>query len=314
MKLKKKPHILIIGSGVLGAYLSKSLIGKKYNIIVTTRRVKKSFLNYKKLKIDKKVKFQKLDILNKKEIRKIINKYNPICIYYFAGQSSIDKSNKLSKNTTNSNYIGAKKFLEVLHKNKLNIKFFKSNTGYIFKGKNNKISLNSKITKPNNPYTLAQIKAYKLVKYYRKLGIQCYSIIFFNIESVLRPNEFLIKNICLAVKQKKKINVGNIDTIRDYSWAPEILKGVSLLYKIKPCDIIFASGRGISGRQIIKYLFSIKKLDYTKYININKNLFRKNETKIIVGSMKETLRKFKKFRWKPKIFGEKLLYKMYHSS
>ena len=55
MKLKKKPHILIIGSGVLGAYLSKSLIGKKYNIIVTTRRVKKSFLNYKKLKIDKKV-------------------------------------------------------------------------------------------------------------------------------------------------------------------------------------------------------------------------------------------------------------------
>ena len=313
MKLKKKHHILIIGSGVLGAYLSKSLIGKKYNIIVTTRRVKKSFLNYKKLKIDKKVKFQKLDILNKKEISKIINKYNPIRIYYFAGQSSIVKSSKLSKNTTNSNYIGAKKFLEVLHKNKLNIKFFKSNTGYIFKGKNNKISLNSKITKPNNPYTLAQIKAYKLVKYYRKLGIQCYSIIFFNIESVLRPNEFLIKKICLAVKQKKKINVGNIDTVRDYSWAPEILKGVSLLYKIKPCDIIFASGRGISGRQIVKYLFALKKLDYMKYININKNLFRKNENKIIVGSMKETLRKFKKFKWKPKIFREKLLYKMYNS-
>ena len=75
MKLKKKPHILIIGSGVLGAYLSKSLIGKKYNIIVTTRRIKKNFLNYKKLKIDKKVKFQKLNILNKKEIRKVINKY-----------------------------------------------------------------------------------------------------------------------------------------------------------------------------------------------------------------------------------------------
>ena len=313
MKLKKKPNILIISSGVLGAYLSKSLIGKKYNIIVTTRRIKKVFLNYKKLKIEKKVKFQKLDILNKKEISKIINKYNPIRIYYFAGQSSVYKSNKLPRNTINSNYIGAKKFLEVLHKNKLNIKFFKSNTGYIFKEKNNKISLNSKIAKPNNPYTLAQIKAYKLVKYYRKLGIRCYSIIFFNIESILRPNEFFIKKICLAVKQKKKINVGNIDTIRDYSWAPEILKGVSLLYKIKPCDIIFASGRGISGRQITKYLFGLKKLDYMKYININKNLFRKSENKIIIGSMNETIKKFKKFRWKPNIFGEKLLYKMYNS-
>ena len=313
MKLKKKPYILIIGSGVLGAYLSKSLINKKYNIIVTTRRIKRSFLNYKKLKIHKKVKFQKLNILNEKEIKRVINKYNPIHIYYFAGQSSIFKSNKLSKKTINSNYIGAKKFLKIIHKNKLNIKFFKSNTGYIFKENKNKINLNSKIVEASNPYILAQIEAYKLIKYYRKIGIQCYSIIFFNIESVLRTNEFLVKKICLAVKQKKKVNVGNIDTVRDYSWAPEILKGVSLLYKIKPCDIIFASGRGISGRQIIKYLFELKKLDYMKYININKNLFRKNENKIIVGSMKETLRKFKKFKWKPKIFREKLLYKMYNS-
>ena len=121
MKLKKKPHILIIGSGVLGAYLSKSLIGKKYNIIVTTRRIKKNFLNYKKLKIDKKVKFQKLNILNKKEIRKVINKYNPIRIYYFAGQSSIYKSNKLPKNTINSNYIGAKKLSDI----RKNAKFIK---------------------------------------------------------------------------------------------------------------------------------------------------------------------------------------------
>ena len=314
MKLKKKPNILIISSGVLGAYLSKSLIGKKYNIIVTSRRIGKSFSNYKRLKIDKKVKFQKLNILKEKQIEKIINKYNPVHIYYFAGQSSIFKSNKLSNKTMDSNYTGAKKFLKIINKNKLKIKFFKANTGYIFKPKNNKITLYSKIVKANNPYVSAQIKAYKLVQYYRKLGLQCYTIIFFNIESILRRNEFLIKKICLAVKQKKKINVGNIDTVRDYSWAPEILKGVSLLHKIKPCDIIFASGRGISGRQIIKYLFAIKKLDYTKYININKNLFRKNETKIIVGSMKETLRKFKKFRWKPKIFGEKLLYKMYHSS
>ena len=151
------------------------------------------------------------------------------------------------------------------------------------------------------------------MQYYRKLGLQCYTIIFFNIESILRRNEFLIKKICLAVKQKKKKNVGNIDTVRDYSWAPEILKGVSLLHKIKPCDIILASGKGISGKQIIKYLFGLKKLDYINYIKIKKNLFRKNENKIIIGSMKETLKKLKKFKWKPKIFGEKLLYKMYYS-
>ena len=49
MKLKKKPYILIVGSGVLGSYLSKSLISKKYRILVSTRKLKKIFSNYKKL-------------------------------------------------------------------------------------------------------------------------------------------------------------------------------------------------------------------------------------------------------------------------
>ena len=129
---------------------------------------------------------------------------------------------------------------------------------------------------------------------------------------MLKPKEFFIKKICNAVKQEKNINVGNINNIRDFSWAPEIMKGVYFLHKIKPCDIILGSGKGMSGKQIIKYLFTLKKLNYKKYINVKKSLFRKNEKKIIVSSMKETLRKLKKFKWKPKIFGEKLLYKMYN--
>ena len=279
MKLKKKPYILIVGSGVLGAYLSKLLLKKNYNIVVTTRKTRKNFINYEKLKISKKVKFKKLNVQKEKEIEKINNIYNPIHIYYFAGVSSIAKSFKLSKETLISNYLGAKKFLEVIYEHKFNIKFFKSNSGYIFQNNNNKINLNSKLTKPFNPYIFAQIKAYKLIKHHRKLGMNCYSIIFFNIESLLKPKEFFIKKICYAVKQEKNINVGNINNIRDFSWAPEIMEGVYLLHKIKPCDIILGSGKGMSGKQIIKYLFTLKKLNYKKYINVKKSLFRKNEKK-----------------------------------
>jgi GDP-D-mannose dehydratase len=116
--------------------------------------------------------------------------------------SSIAKSFKLSKEIQISNYLGAKKFLEVIYKHKFNIKFFKANSGYIFQNNNNKINLNSKLTKPFNPYIFAQIKAYKLIKHHRKLGMNCYSIIFFNIESLLKPKEFFIKKICNAVKQE----------------------------------------------------------------------------------------------------------------
>ena len=180
MKLKKKPYVLIVGSGVLGAYLSKLLLKKNYNIVVTTRKIRKNFINYEKLKISKKVKFKKLNVQKEKEIEKIINTYNPIHIYYFAGVSSIVKSFKLSKETQISNYLGAKKFLEVIYKHKFNIKFFKSNSGYIFNNDNKKIKLDSKLAKPNNPYVSAQIKAYKLIKYYRKLGLPCYRLIYYN--------------------------------------------------------------------------------------------------------------------------------------
>ena len=46
---------LIIGSGVLGAYLSAELLRKKEKVVVTTRSLKKTYINYSYLKIQKKV-------------------------------------------------------------------------------------------------------------------------------------------------------------------------------------------------------------------------------------------------------------------
>ena len=50
---------LIIGSGVLGAYLSAELLKKNEKVIVTSRSLNKKFINYKYLKIKNKIKFEK---------------------------------------------------------------------------------------------------------------------------------------------------------------------------------------------------------------------------------------------------------------
>ena len=71
-----KQNILITGSGVLGAYLAKILIRKKYNVFVTSRSKKFFFTNYEYLKISDRIKFLKLNVLNKIEINKVINKIN----------------------------------------------------------------------------------------------------------------------------------------------------------------------------------------------------------------------------------------------
>ena len=320
MILKKKQQIaLIVGSGVIGAYLSKLLIKNGIKIILTSRKLKKYSVNYKKLKINNKVKFIKLNLLDKKKIKDAILKYRPNFIYYFAGQRSVSKSFKNPSDTYKANYLGAKNYLDVLKKEKTSIKFFKASSGYIFDGERKKITLKSKLIKPESPYTRSQIKAFNLIKKYRELGINCYSIIFFNIESPLSPINFIAKKICYLsklIKEKKidQIKVGNIESIRDFGWAPEMVHAVYLMKNLKPQDMLVGSGKAMSIRQLIYYAFNYRKLNYKNYIKVDKKLFRKIERNQIIGSMYQTFRLLKKWHWKPKIIGKKFVYKMCQNS
>ena len=309
----KKDNTIIIGSGVIGSYLAKFLLLKKQKIIVTSRRKKKSYINYNKLNIENKVIFEELDVLKKNKILKLLKKYNPKNIFYFSGQSSITKSIKLKKVTNDSNYVGAKKVLEILHKYKLKTNFYKANSGYVFEPNKGLVSIKSKISKNKNPYIQSQIKAHKEVKTFRKKGVNCCSIFFLQVESPLRNNDFFMKKICTHVKLKKNIIVGNLNTIRDYSWAPEIVKGIYYLTQIKPRDLILSSGQGISGHQILKTAYKQNNLDYRKYFSINKKFIRPNEVKIMIGSKKNYEILNKKFKYQIKTGGAKLVKKIFNS-
>lgn len=309
----KKIKSLIVGSGVIGSYLSRLLLKKGHKVIVTSRFSKKTHNNYKILKISKKVNFKKLNVLSKLEIKKVINDIKPNNIFYLAGQSSIPKSFNLSEETKNSNFTGAKNFLEIIEKEKIKTNFFKANSGYIFKPNNGVIDLKCSLIKPNNPYVKAQQSAYKLIKKYRLRNLNCYSLIFMQIESPLRDKNFFIKKVCLHAKKRKKVVVGNIYTLRDYSWIEDIVKGVYYATFIKPCDIILSSGKKLSGRDILKYAYSLNKLNFKNFYSVDKTFIRRRENKIVIGSNSLTIDKFKRFNWKPKIYKEKLIKKIYNS-
>ena len=304
---------LIIGSGILGAYLSVDLIKKKERVIVTTRSLRKKIHNYNYLKIQKKVKFEKLDIKNKNSIKKIIYKYKPEKIFYFAGQSSITKSLKSQKETFQSHYNGTKNFLDVLKEKNLKIKFFKANSGYIFAPNKGQIDLNCKFSSNKNPYVKAQKETFKLLKKYRQFGLNLSSLVFMQVESPLRPNDFLIKKVCLGAKNKDKITVGNINTFRDYSWITEVIKAIILSTKLPSKDFIISAGRKISGKEILTAAYKLNKLDFRKYYSVSKKFYRKNEDKILTGSIKNSSYLKKNFNFRFKIFGNSLVKKMYKS-
>ena len=115
------------------------------------------------------------------------------------------------------------------------------------------------------------------------------------------------------LKLKKRITVGSLNTIRDYSWAPEIVKGVYYLTKIKPGDLMLSSGQGISGYEILKTAYKQINLDYRKYFSINKKFIRPNEVKVMMGSNKNYKILNKKFKYQIKTGGVKLVKKFFNS-
>ena len=304
---------LIIGSGVLGAYLSVELLKKGEKVIVTSRSLNKNFTNYKYLKIQNQIKFERLNTNSKNQIKKIIKKYNPKKIFYFSGQSSLTKSIKNKKETLSSHYGGTKNFLDTIIEQKLDTKFFKANSGYIFSPKNGLIHLKCKFSSNDNPYIKSQQRVFNLIKKYRKFGLNLSNLVFMQIESPLRKNDFFIKKVCLGAKNKKKIIVGNLNTYRDYSWITDIVKAIILTSNLKSKDYIISAGRKLSGIEIIKTAYNINKLDYKKYFSSNKKFFRKKENKLLIGSNKNSFYLKKRYKFKFNIFGKKLIKKMYKS-
>ena len=160
--MKKLVAIIVGGTGQYGIFTGKLLLSKNYKVIITTRSIRKK-LNI--LKPNKNLILQKLNIYNKKQIRKLILKFKPNLILYYAGQSSPDKSFKLQKETYKSNFVGCKNFLDVINKQKINCKFLNATSCEIFGKINGKIKISS-IKRPISPYGLSKLKSYEITKNY----------------------------------------------------------------------------------------------------------------------------------------------------
>ena len=259
-----KCHSLIIGgTGQFGITLKNQLNQKNKKVIITTR-FKKSTIKKKQFEI------VVLDIFNKEKIFKIIKKYKPQNIFYFAGQSSPKISFIKKDETLRSNYMGCKNVLESVYKIDKNISFFYASSSEIYGKIKGEISLNSK-KYPVNPYGISKLKGLNITKLYReKYKLKASSAIIFNTESTLRDKSFLIPKICIAAINDHKYNLktafGNLDIKREWNWCDDQCELLIKFLKKKPQDFIISNGKCLSAKQMLKFAFDYFNLDYKMYI------------------------------------------------
>ena len=309
--MKKSIAIIVGGTGQFGVLLAKKLLKKKFKVIITTRSITRA---KKKIGI-KKLNFKKLNILNKNKINILLKKNKPNIIFYVAGQSSPSKSFKEKRETYLSNYIGCKNFLEIIKKYKIDTKFINFSSCEIYGNYYKKISVET-IKKPIRPYGIAKLKAHNETKNYRKrFNLKSYNAIIFNTESLYRPKHYLIPKICLAAieakKRNKKTEFGNLKIAREWNWCEDQCKYLLKFIKKKPQDFILSNGKFFYASQMLKFAFEYFKLDYKKFIVIDKKFIRKADSKIKKSNFLICLRR-NKIKRIDKIYGKKLIHKIIH--
>ncbi len=307
--MKKKNILIIGGTGQYGMTMSQILTKKKYNVFATTRYSKK--VNSLK-KIYPEIKFLKLNINSNLEVKKILKKTKPSIVFYFAGQSSPQKSFKKKHETFKSNFEGCKNIINIIHKNNLKVKFLNAASSEMYGNIKNKIDLKTK-KKPLNPYGKAKKKSFNLVKKYRdKFNMQNYNAVIFNTESFYRDENILAK-VCIgaikAYKYKKKLTLDNINFSREWNWCEEQCELLLKFLKKTPQDFILSNGRSYSIEKMLFYAFQYFDLNHSDYINVKFRKLRKNE----VTNRKSNFKKYfnnNNINYESKIYGKKLIYKM----
>ena len=307
--MKDKISIIAGGSGQFGVYLSQFLLKKGYKIIITTRNVKlaKKKINFK----DKNLVLTKLNVLKKKEIKKLIFKYSPKLVFYFASQSSPKISFKKKKITLNSNYEGCKNFLEVIQKEGADCKFINATSSEIFSETKRKINLKSK-KKPISPYGKAKLMSFNKTKYFReKKNTKAYNAVIFNTESFLRKRDYLIPKICLAAINAYNFNTktafGNLGISREWNWCEEQIKYLIHFIRKKPQDFILSNGKPYTARKMLNFAFGYFDLDFKKFVSFKKNLLRKKDFRLKHSDHISCLKRNNIIR-EPKIYGKRLIH------
>lgn len=290
---KSKVAVITGITGQDGAYLSRFLLGKGYDIYGIIRDTSSpNTLNLDYLGITGDIKFLMTNLSDLSNIIKTIEKTQPDEIYNLAAQSSVGLSFEQPIWTYEFNSISTLNLLESIRLVKPDIKFYQASSSEMYGNidEDKLPATENHYLNPSSPYGVSKASAHMLTTSYR----QCYGLyascgILFNHDSCLRGRNFVTKKIFeTAIKisrgSEDELVLGDLNIYRDWGYAPEYVKVMWMILQHDiPDDFIICSGEVHSLEEFVSEVFSNLDLDYKQYIKEDKNLYRPLELRIIYG-------------------------------
>ncbi len=262
---------LITGiTGQDGSYLAELLLGKNYTVHGIIRR--SSSFNTQRidhLYYDKKLSGRFFlhygDLTDSSNLNRILDKTTPDEIYNLGAQSHVKVSFDVPEYTADVDGIATLRFLDAIKEVGLvsKTRFYQASTSELFGKVRETPQRETTPFYPRSPYAVAKQYAYWIVVNYREAyNIFACNGILFNHESERRGETFVTRKITRAAGRIKlglqdKLILGNLDSKRDWGYAPEYVEGMwRILQADSPDEYVLATGETHTVREFTELAFA----------------------------------------------------------
>jgi len=263
-------------TGQDGSYLAELLLEKGYKVYGIVRRTSLLYSHTRLDHIRPKLNLRYGDLSDSAGLSNYIHEiirenqdFDRLEIYNLAAQSHVKISFEIPEYTADIDGIGTMRLLEIIRtldpdiRNK--VRFYQAGTSEMYGKVLETPQSETTPFNPISPYAAAKLYAYYMTKIYREgYGLYTTNGILFNHESPRRGSNFLTMKVVNGVKdiasdKKMKIELGNIDSKRDWRHAKDYVQGMWLmLQQDKPDDYVLATGKTYTVREFVERAFSFK--------------------------------------------------------
>jgi GDPmannose 4,6-dehydratase len=309
---------LITGiSGQDGAYLSRLLLEKGYEVFGIVRRSSHAGLFDHRLKwlgIADRVTLIDGNLTDLSSLLRVFDEVDPDEVYNLAAQSFVTASWQQPYLTGLVTGLGVVNVLECVRTRKPSARFYQASSSEMFGLIQEQVQSETTPFYPRSPYGVAKLYGHWMTVNYREsFGLHASSGILFNHESPLRGTEFVTRKVTdgvarIKLGQARELRLGNVDAKRDWGHAGDYVRAMwMMLQQDKPDDYVIATGRTTTVRAMCEIAFSHVGLSVDDHLVIDPVLFRPAEVETLHGDPSKANQAF---GWKPEIALEEMIKEM----
>ena len=294
-------------NGMDGSHLADFLLDKGYEVWGLERRTShRNRINTGHLVDNPNFHFIDGDLTDQNSLYRALQKSDPDEVYNLAAQSFVGVSWDIPEATGDVNALGTLRMLEAIREYNPAIKFYQACTSEMYGKMVENPANESTPFYPRSPYGVAKLYAYWITKNYREsYDMFACSGILFNHESERRGIEFVTRKISDAVARislgmADGISLGNLDSKRDWGYAPDYVEGMWLmLQQDQPDDFVLATGNTHSIRDFLDLAFdAIGISEWEEYVTQDPRFYRPAEVDVLRGDFSKAKQVL---GWQPKV-------------